>query len=113
MFSQANKSHPAKHDVIWEVGGGWAMSLAKYWAANTSSPQSSCWNATTQTTGGGRPGAGLPRPGPVGLARPAAARVANAPQVSFPINRDPSPHSKTHKRRALKKRSTATTIVRK
>jgi hypothetical protein len=30
MLGQANKSHPAKYDLIWAVGGGWAVSLAEY-----------------------------------------------------------------------------------
>jgi hypothetical protein len=39
--------------------------------------------------------------------------VLHTPKFSSPINRDPSPPFKTHKRRALKRRSAATTIVRK
>jgi hypothetical protein len=38
--------------------------------------------------------------------------VLHTPKFPSPINRDPSPHFKTQKRRALKKRSVAT-IVRK
>jgi hypothetical protein len=48
-----------------------------------------------------------------GNLRQEGEEVLHTPKFSSPINRDPSPHFKTHKRRALKKRSAATIIVRK
>jgi hypothetical protein len=82
VLGLAHLSHPTKHDLGWAVGGGWAMSQARCEVANMTSPQPGWWGAGTQTAAGGRPRTGLTGPGPVELARPAAARVANMPRES-------------------------------
>ena len=37
MLGQAHLSHPAKQDLAWAVGGGWAVSPAAHWIANMGS----------------------------------------------------------------------------
>ena len=81
MLGQAHLGHPAKQDLAWAVGGGWAVSPAAHWIANMGSAKPGWWGAAAQTGAGGWPGTGLTRPGPFGLVRPCASRVANAPLV--------------------------------
>jgi len=70
MLGQAHLSHPAKQDLAWAVGGGWAVSPAAHWVANMGSASANRrrWLARD-------------RHGPFGLARLCASRVANAPLV--------------------------------
>ena len=48
---------------------------------NTASPEPDSLGTQAQTRAVAPLGAGLPRPGPVGLARPARYRVANTPLI--------------------------------
>jgi hypothetical protein len=80
ILGRAHQSHPAKHVLGSAVGGGWPLSQAQPWVANKSSAQPGSPCAGRQTPEGGRPWPGLTRPGPVRLARPAAATLTNTPQ---------------------------------
>jgi hypothetical protein len=82
ILGRAHLSHPAKHVLGSAVGGGWPLSQAQHWVANKSSAEPGSPSAGRQTTEGGRPWPGLTRPGPVRLARPAAATLTNTPWVS-------------------------------
>ena len=56
MLGQAHLSHPAKQDLAWAVGGGWAVSPAAHWVANMGSAKPGWWGAAAQTGAGGWPG---------------------------------------------------------
>jgi hypothetical protein len=79
ILGQAHQSHPDKHVLGSAIGGGWPLSQAQTWVANKSSAQPGSPCARRQTPEGGRPWLGLTRPGPVRLARPAAATLTNTP----------------------------------
>jgi hypothetical protein len=79
ILGRAHQSHPAKHVLDSAVGGGWPLSQAQPWVANKSTAQPGSPCAGRQTPEGGRPWPGLTRPGPVRLARPAAATLTNTP----------------------------------
>jgi hypothetical protein len=81
ILGRAHQSHPAKHVLGWAVGGGWPLSQAQHWVANKTSAQPGSPSASRQTPEGGRPLPGLTRPGPIRLARPAAATLTNTPIV--------------------------------
>jgi hypothetical protein len=81
ILGRAHQSHPAKHVLGWAVGGGWPLSQAQHWVANKASAQPGSPSAGRQTPEGGRPWPGLTRPGPVRLARPAAATLTNTPLI--------------------------------
>jgi hypothetical protein len=78
-LGRAHQSHPAKHVLGSTVGGGWPLSQAQPWVANKSSAQPGSPCAGRQTPEGGRPWPGLTRPGPVRLAKSAAATLTNTP----------------------------------
>jgi hypothetical protein len=82
FLGRAHLSHPAKHVLVWAVGGGWPLSQAQHWVANKTLAELGSPSAGRQTPDGGRPWTGLTRPGPVRLAKPAAATLANAPLVT-------------------------------
>jgi hypothetical protein len=77
ILGWAHQSHPAKHVLGSAVGGGWPLSQAQHWVANKTSAQPGSPSAARQTPEGGRPW-----PGPVRLARPAAATLTNTLCVS-------------------------------
>jgi hypothetical protein len=79
ILGRAHQSHPAKHVLGSTVGGGWPLSQAQPWVANKSSAQPGSPCAGRQTPEGGRPWPGLTRPGPVRLAKSAAATLTNTP----------------------------------
>jgi hypothetical protein len=72
-----------KHNLCSAVGGGWRLSPAEYWVTNTSSPGLGWIGTGAQTSCVAAVGAGLPTPGPFGLARPCWSRCANAPYMTI------------------------------
>jgi hypothetical protein len=82
FLGRAHLSHPAKHVLVWAVGGGWPLSQAQHWVANKTLAELGSPSAGRQTPDGGRPWIGLTRPGPIRLARPAATTLTNAPLVA-------------------------------